>query len=170
MATVANEKAVIPAGTWKVDPVHSNIGFQVVDTSELMSTITGRFTDFKGTFEAGDDPASARAYGVIRAASVTTDQDQRDAHLRSPDFFDSDRHPEIGFETTRIEATEGDSVRVSGTLTIKGEGLEVVLDGRVLTGTSAKGEERLIFQSRGGIAWGPMNVEITASVSAARQG
>ena len=170
MATVASDRTVIPAGTWTVDPVHSNIGFQVVDTSDLMSTITGRFTDFEGTFEAGADRASARAHGVIRAGSVTTDQEQRDAHLRSPDFFETDRYPEIDFETTQIEALDGDRVRVTGTLTIKEQPQDVVLDGRVVTGTSSKGEERLIFQSNGGISWGPMSVEITASLSAVKQG
>ncbi len=159
---------VIPVGTWIVDPVHSNLGFRVVDTSEMISTITGRFTDFEGSFEAGDDPRSARAHGTIRAESITTDQEQRDAHLRSPDFFDVEKFPEIRFESDVIESLGGDRVRIGGRLVIKGVEQEVELEGRLVTGTSAKGEERLVFDSQGGYSWGPMNVDLTASISAVK--
>ncbi len=159
---------LIPAGTWTVDPVHSNLGFRVVDTSEMISTITGRFTDFEGRFEAGEDPRSARAHGTIRAASITTDQEQRDAHLRSPDFFDVEKFPEIRFESDAIDPLGGDRVRIGGRLVIKGVEQEVELEGRLVTGTSAKGEERLVFDSQGGYSWGPMNVDITASISAVK--
>ena len=158
----------IPVGTWTVDPVHSHLGFRVVDTSEMISSITGRFTDFEGTFEAGDDPRSARAHGSIRAASIATDQEQRDAHLRSPDFFDVERFPEIRFESDAIEPLDGDRIRVRGRLVIKGVEQAVELEGRLVTGTSAKGEERLVLDSQGGYSWGPMNVDITASISAAK--
>ena len=57
MSAVAS-KTVLPAGTWNVDPVHTTIGFQVTDTSDLFSTITGRFTDFEGRIEGGDEPNS----------------------------------------------------------------------------------------------------------------
>ncbi len=170
MATMESElRSVIPAGTWKVDPVHSHIGFRVVDTSELLSTITGRFTEFEGVFEAGEQGGDARAHGVIQAASIATDQEQRDAHLRSPDFFETDRYPEISFDTKRIQAVEDERVRIDGTLTIKEQPTDVTLEGRVATGTSAKGEERLVFTSGGGIAWGPMSVDITASISAVKE-
>ncbi len=159
---------VIPVGTWTVDPVHSNLGFHVVDTSEMISTITGRFTDFEGTFEGGDNPDAARAYGTIRAASITTDQEQRDAHLRSPDFFDVEKFPELRFESDAIESLGGDGVRIRGRLIIKGVEQEVELEGRLVTGTSSKGEERLVFDSQGGYSWGPMNVDITASISAVK--
>jgi polyisoprenoid-binding protein YceI len=159
---------VIPVGTWAVDPVHSNLGFRVVDTSEMISTITGRFTDFEGTFEGGDEPGVARAYGTIRAASITTDQEQRDAHLRSPDFFDVEKFPEIRFESDAIEPLGGDRVQIRGRLIIKGVEQDVELEGRLVTGTSTKGEERLVFDSQGGYSWGPMNVDITASISAVK--
>ena len=156
----------IPVGTWTVDPAHSHLGFRVVDTSEMMSTITGRFTEFEGTFEAGDDARSARARGTIRAGSIATDQEQRDAHLRSPDFFDVERFPEIRFESDAIERLGGDRVQIRGRLIVKGIEQEVELDGRLVTGTSAKGEERLVLDSRGGYSWGPMHVDITAAISA----
>ena len=84
MSAVAS-KTVVPAGIWAVDPVHTTIGFQVTDTSDLFSTVVGRFTDYEGRIEGGDTPSLE---GAIRVASVSTDNDQRDAHLRSPDFLD----------------------------------------------------------------------------------
>ena len=89
MSAVAS-KTALPTGTWAVDPVHTTIGFQVVDTGDLFSTIVGRFTGFDGRIEGGDEPSLE---GAIRVASVSTDNDQRDAHLRSPDFFHADETP-----------------------------------------------------------------------------
>jgi polyisoprenoid-binding protein YceI len=167
--TATETQTQIPAGTWNVDPVHSTIGFQVVDTAELFSTITGRFTDFEGTLEVGDDLSSAQAYGVIRPASVTTDQEQRDAHLRSPDFFDVENNPEFRFQSARIEPAGGDRVKVHGRLTMKGVAQELELDGRIGgVGRGVQGDERLIFHSSGELAWGPMRVAITANVSATK--
>jgi polyisoprenoid-binding protein YceI len=168
MSTITPERTAIPAGTWQIDPVHSSVTFQVVDTSAMFSAITGRFTDFEGTIEAGETPESARAYGVIRAASVSTDQERRDAHLRSGDFFDVEKFPEIRFESDRIELAADEKVAVHGSLIIKEMPQEVVLTARVQTGRSDKGEERLIFTGSGEVAWGPMTVTINATMSAAK--
>jgi polyisoprenoid-binding protein YceI len=172
MATIETQtqaQAQIPAGTWKVDPVHSTIAFQVVDTTELFSTITGRFTDFEGALEVGHDLSTAKAYGVIRPASVTTDHEQRDAHLRSPDFFDVEHNPEFRFESDRIEPAGRERVKVYGRLMMKGPAQELELDGHILgLGRGVQGDERLIFHSNGELAWGPMRVEITADVSATK--
>src|SRR5947207_13899450 len=126
MSAVAS--TTIPTGTWAVDPVHTTIGFQVTDTSDLISTVVGRFTDYEGRIEGGDEPSLA---GTIRVASISTDNDQRDAHLRSPDFLDADKHPEIGFHSTTVETTGDDSFRVRGELTIKDTPFEIELDGHV---------------------------------------
>jgi polyisoprenoid-binding protein YceI len=166
MSALAIERTTIPAGTWQVDPVHSSITFQVVDTTALFSTISGRFTEFEGTLEAGYDPESARAFGVIRAASITTDQEKRDAHLRSTDFFDVEKFPEVRFESHRIEAAGDDKVAVHGRLSIKDTPQDVVLTARVLAGQNEGGEKRLIFTGSGEVAWGPMTVTITATVTA----
>ena len=169
MGAVATEQSVIPAGKWLVDPVHSSVTFQVEDTSETFSTISGRFTDFEGTLEAGADLSSTRVHGVIRAASIATDQEQRDAHLRSGDFFDADTFPEIRFESKAIDVVGDETVAVRGELSIKDLPQEVVLTARVQSGQSGKGDERLIFTGSGEVAWGPMTVTINAAISAAKE-
>jgi len=166
MSAVAS-KTVLPAGTWNVDPVHTTIGFQVTDTSDLFSTITGRFTDFEGRIEGGDEPQLA---GTIRVASVSTDNDQRDAHLRSPDFLDGDKHPEILFRSTTVEPSGDDSFRIRGELTIKATPFEIELDGRVRgLGQGKAGDERLVVDARGAFEWGTTTVELTAAVSAVKE-
>jgi len=170
MGAIATERTTIPAGTWRVDPVHSSITFEVIDTTALFSAISGRFVDFEGTLEAGERPEGARAYGVIRAASITTDQEKRDAHLRSPDFFDVEKFPEIRFESDRIEAAGDDKIAVHGRLSIKDVPQDVVLTARVLAGQDEGGEERLIFTGSGEVAWGPITVTVGATITAGRDG
>jgi polyisoprenoid-binding protein YceI len=166
MSAVAS-KTVIPAGTWAVDPIHTTIGFQVTDTSDLFSTIVGRFTDYEGRIEGGEEPSLA---GTIRVASIGTDNDQRDAHLRSPDFLDAEKHPEIRFRSTAVEPTGEDAFRVRGELTIKDTPFEIELDGRVRgVGTGKAGDERLVVDANGAFDWGTTTVQITAAVSATKE-
>jgi len=166
MSAVAS-KTVIPAGTWAVDPVHTTIGFQVTDTSDLFSTIVGRFTGYEGRIDGGEEPSFA---GTIHVASISTDNDQRDAHLRSPDFLDAEKHPEIRFSSTAVEPTGDDAFRVRGELTIKGTPFEIELDGRVRgVGTGKAGDERLVVDTNGAFDWGTTTVQITAAVSATRE-
>src|SRR5215213_8085157 len=89
----------LPVGTWRVDPVHSTIGFSA-PWSDGVTIVDGRFTDFEGTLELAE--TGRRAFGTIRTASIVTQNEQRDAHLRSPDFFDVEKAPEIKFESTRV--------------------------------------------------------------------
>jgi len=160
-------KTVIPAGTWALDPVHTTIGFQVTDTSDLFSTIVGRFTGYEGRIEGGEEPFFA---GTIDVASISTDNDQRDAHLRSPDFLDAEKHPEIRFRSTAVEPTGDDAFRVRGELTIKDTPFEIELDGRLRgVGTGKAGDERLVVDAKGAFDWGTTTVQITAAVSATRE-
>jgi polyisoprenoid-binding protein YceI len=166
MSAVAS-KTSLPAGTWNVDPVHTTIGFQVIDTSELFSTITGRFTDVEGRIKGGDEP---QLDGTIRVASVSTDNEQRDAHLRSPDFLDAEKHPEILFRSTAFEPTGDDSFRVRGELTVKETPFEIELEGRIRgLGQGKAGDERLVVDARGAFEWGTTTVELTAAVSAVKE-
>ena len=124
----------VPAGTWHVDPDHSSVEFQIKHM--MIATVRGRFKEFEGTIVAAEDIANSRAYGVVKAASIDTSQPDRDAHLRSPDFFDAERYPEIRFESTRIEPLGGPKFRVLGDLTIKDTTREVALE------TTVEGAER----------------------------
>ncbi len=155
---------LVPQGSWAVDPVHSSIRFDVIDTDTMFKSISGRFTDFEGTVDPG------RTKGVVRTASVLTDHEQRDAHLRSPDLLEVERFPEIHFESSRIQHVEGNRYKIVGELTIKEVPIEVELDAKFQgTGTDADGVEKTLFRVEGAIEWGPTRVEITADITAVRQ-
>ena len=94
----------------------------------MISTVHGRFTDFEGTIEAAPDYHDSKVRGSITTASIDTNEPRRDAHLRSEDFFDADRHPKITFESTGIEHRERGSYRVTGDLTMHGETHPVTLE------------------------------------------
>ena len=164
-ATITAE--VIPAGTWSVDPVHTTIGFQVTDTSDLFSTVNGRFTQFEGRLEGGEQPSLA---GTIRVESLRTDNEQRDAHLISPDFLEASKHPAIHFESTSVEPLGDDRFAVRGDLVVKEQPFEVELQGRLRgRGTGKAGDERVLLDVAGSFDWGTTTVEITAAVSAVRE-
>ena len=92
--------SLVPTGTWKPDPVHSNIGFSVKHMG--VSTVRGRFGEFDGALEVAED-GSLKISGTAKSASVDTKEPQRDEHLRSPDFFDAAKYPELTFRSSRIE-------------------------------------------------------------------
>jgi polyisoprenoid-binding protein YceI len=147
-ATTTTTPAAIPTGTWKVDPVHSKVGFAVKHMG--VATVRGEFREFEGTFEVGEDLASSRAYGTVKAVSVNTNQEQRDEHLRSADFFTTEVHPELRFESKRIEAIDEETLRVVGDLSINGVTREIELEAEVLgTGLGSAGEERVGLEVRG---------------------
>ena len=167
MSAIQTETStLIPTGTWTVDPVHSSIRFDVVDTDSMMKSISGRFTDFEGTVEGGDEQS---ARGVVRTPSVLTDNEMRDEHLRSNDLLGTDRYPEITFESSGIEHVDGNNHKILGDLTIKEVAIPVELDAKFqATGTDADGVEKTLFRVQGEIEWGPTRVEITADITAVR--
>ena len=118
----------LPPGAWSVDPVHSSVEFQVRNMGIVW--VNGVFTDFAGILESADEPGGVRASGTVEATSVDTHSEQRDQHLRGADFFDVENHPQITFESTRIEPN-ADGLRVVGNMTIKGITRELQLDATV---------------------------------------
>jgi polyisoprenoid-binding protein YceI len=141
----------VPAGTWQVDRNHSSVAFEVKHL--MIATVRGHFSEFDGVLEAAeDDPSNSRAWGRVMVASIDTGNAERDAHLRSPEFFDADRYPEMRFETTRIRHVAGGHYRVSGDLTIKDRTREVEVDATVEgTGEDPWGNERVGISIRGSI-------------------
>jgi polyisoprenoid-binding protein YceI len=166
-STTITSAEVIPAGTWVVDPVHSQIAFQVTETSQAFSTSSGRFAEFEGRLEGGEQPSLA---GTIRVDSLRTDNEQRDAHLLSPDFLDAAKHPEIRFESTAVEPLDAERFNARGNLFVKDTPFEIELEGRIRgRGQNQAGDDRIVIDARGAFDWGTTTVEITAAVSAVKE-
>jgi polyisoprenoid-binding protein YceI len=184
-ATVATDTTPLPAGTWKVDPVHSSVEFQVKHLG--IATVKGQFTEFEGTLDVG--PEGASAYGTVKTASVNTREPQRDDHLRSADFFEVDRYPEIDFRSTAIRPTGEDEFEIIGDLSLHGVTRPVTLQatlegiepedhqGNTRIGVSATGQlNRSDFNMRFNAALGSGNVvvsdkvKILVDVSAVKEG
>lgn len=114
---------------YRVDSSHSTIGFAIKHLG--VATVRGKFTKFAGAFQGPDeDIAAARGEVKVEVASLTTENEQRDAHLRSADFFEADRFPYITFRLAGIEKS-GDAYKVRGELTIKDVTRPVTLDATV---------------------------------------
>ena len=103
-------------GTWNVDPAHSAIGFSARHL--MISKVRGHFASFGGEITVSDDPLASQVHAVAETASVTTGDDARDGHLKSPDFFDVEHYPTLSFVSTGIEQ-DGDDFRLAGLLTVK---------------------------------------------------
>ena len=104
--------------TWKLDSAHTQISFSAKHM--MVTTVRGRFHDVDGTIDLDEaDPTNSRGSFRVAAASVDTNFGARDAHLRSPDFFDAETYPTIAFDSTSIEAAGRDRYRVTGDLTIR---------------------------------------------------
>lgn len=113
------------AETYEIDASHSSIGFSV--RHMVVSTVRGSFGEFTGSFTYdAAAPADTKAAAVIKTASIDTRNAKRDDHLRNEDFFDAPKHPDITFETTRVEV-DGETVTLFGNLTMKGVTKEIAL-------------------------------------------
>jgi polyisoprenoid-binding protein YceI len=117
-------REVPPPGRWGIDTAHSNIQFAA--RHMMISKVRGSFRDFSGTLVVGEDPTDSALEVVIEAASIDTGDPTRDEHLRSPDFLDVERHPEIRYLSTAVRP-DGDKWAVTGMLTIKAVSREVNL-------------------------------------------
>jgi polyisoprenoid-binding protein YceI len=128
-AAPARAQSPLPAGLveYEVDTSHTQVMFKVRHMG--VSTVTGKFNRFAATFAYDPaDPESSWVTATIDAASVDTDNDRRDNHLRSADFFAADSYPNLTFQSTRVEQVEDGRLRVLGDLSIRGVTKPVVLD------------------------------------------
>jgi polyisoprenoid-binding protein YceI len=117
MSTTAVEIPGYVAGTWAVDPVHSEVSFTV--RHMMVSKVKGRFNTFDATIVTGDDPLKSSVTATVDLTSIITGQEQRDAHIRSADFFEVEKYPEMTFASTGVRADGGDFL-LDGDLTLKG--------------------------------------------------
>ena len=111
---------------WKIDLSHTSLHFAVRHLG--ISTVRGRFTKVAGALETAQGNTLTSIEATIDAASIETGEPQRDAHLRSPDFLDAARYPEITFKSTSIETLGGGVYKVTGDLTMRGETRPVTLE------------------------------------------
>jgi polyisoprenoid-binding protein YceI len=112
---------------WSIDPAHSEVLFKVKHL--MISSVTGQFQKFSGTVETdGDDFTTAKIRFTADINSITTHNEQRDAHLRSGDFFDAENYPQLIFDGERMEKAGDDTYKVYGTLTIRGVSKQVTLN------------------------------------------
>jgi polyisoprenoid-binding protein YceI len=161
MSVVENTHALLrTSGTWSVDPAHSTVEFRV--RHMVVNTVKGWFRDFEGMIVTGEKPS---VVGTIEVESVETMNGERDAHLRSVDFFDSIRYPEIAFAADELIANGDDThFSLAGDLKIKGITRRIVLEGEYRGSVvDGDGRERIALTLRGkldrsdfGLRWSPM--------------
>jgi polyisoprenoid-binding protein YceI len=124
--------AVTNAEQWTLDAAHTTVSFRV---RHLFTSVEGRFGKFDGkiAFDPAD-PSTASVSGEVDAASIDTNNEKRDKHLRSDDFFDVEKYPKITFESTKVSDVSADkkSGKLHGKLTIHGVENPVVLDSKFL--------------------------------------
>jgi polyisoprenoid-binding protein YceI len=125
--TASTTATTIPgyvAGTWAIDPVHSEVGFVV--RHMMVSKVRGKFATFSGEIVTGQEPLGSSVSATIDLASISTGNDQRDAHIRSADFFEVETYPTMTYRSTGVRV-EGDDYVLDGQLTLKGVTKDVPL-------------------------------------------
>jgi len=146
------------AGTWDIDAAHSTVGFSV--RHMMVSKVRGYFRDFSGEIVTAEDPAQSTVTATIDLGSIDTRQEQRDAHIRSADFFDVENHPQMTFRSTAVR-TDGADWVVDGELSLKGNtkpvSLTLELNG---FGPDAYGGTRAGFSARTEISRSAFGVDI----------
>ena len=135
----------IPTGSYNVDPGHSNVGFEVRHMG--IATVRGSFHTFEGTVESTDEGVVLA--GNVAVDSIDTNEENRDGHLKSPEFFDVAQHPQITFSSQSPEV-DGDQIRLNGDITIKGVTKPITLVGTVAEGGEDPwGNERIGLELEG---------------------
>lgn len=148
--TTVPYQTLVPAGTWRVDAAHSSVGFSVKHLG--LARVRGWFSAFEGELRVEPGSGDLAAEGSVQVASLDTRHEQRDAHLRSPAFFDAARHPRITFQVTGVDGLGDSRFRVYGDLTIRGKRRPVVLVAEVVgTGVDAHGRDVVAIEARGAI-------------------
>lgn len=125
MSTETINQQQVPAGSWAVDPVHSSISFAV--THNGVTTFRSGFERYEAHLSGGEQP---RLEGTVEVASVEIDEEMLKGHLLSPEFFDTQRFPQLRFGSTELSVGEDGSLRVAGDLEIRGEARKVEASGR----------------------------------------
>jgi polyisoprenoid-binding protein YceI len=148
------------AGTWSIDPVHSEVGFTV--RHMMVSKVRGRFRTFSGQIVTGASPLDSAVTAEIDLSSIDTGNEQRDAHIRSADFFEVETYPTMTYRSTGVRA-DGDVYILDGKLTLKGVTRDVPLALEINGfGPDAYGGTRVGFTAIGEINRRDFGVNFTA--------
>ncbi len=163
MEANTNIETTIPVGTWAIDPSHSSVEFSVKHMG--IATLRGAFNRFDGTLEISDDLGSSRASGSVEVASVDTNEPDRDAHLRSPEFFEVEKYPKMTFASTAIVQVDDGAYRIAGELTLHGVTREMTLEVRV-NGTDIDpwGNQRLGLEVAGELSRGDYDMKFNQAL------
>ena len=113
-------------GTFVLDKSHTEVGF--IARHLMVSKVRGRFTDFEGTIVVADDPSESSVEVIIQAASINTNDENRDKHVRTNDFLSTDEFPALTFRSTKVELSSGGDWKVNGDLTVRRVTRPIVLD------------------------------------------
>jgi polyisoprenoid-binding protein YceI len=153
IATETSRETLPAAGIWTVDPGHTTAGF--VARHLMVTKVRGSFTDLEGTVVVGERPEDTTVEATLKTASIDTRSADRDAHLKSPDFFDVESFPEITFRSTGVRHVKGRDWQLDGDLTIKGVTKPVTLD--------------VEFEGLTGDPWGGQRAAFSASTEIDRE-
>jgi polyisoprenoid-binding protein YceI len=162
LTTAATETGIAgyEAATWTIDPVHSEVGFSV--RHMMVSKVRGKFKTFSGQLVTADDPTKSSVTAEIDLSSIDTGQEQRDAHIRSADFFEVETYPTMTYKSTGIRVEDGEYV-LDGDLTLKGVTKSVPLRLELQGfGPDAYGGYRAGFTATGEISRSDFNVSFNA--------
>jgi polyisoprenoid-binding protein YceI len=130
----------IPTGVYAVDPSHSNVGFEVRHMG--IATVRGRFGTFEGRVDAGGEAPVLE--GTVEVATIDTGDANRDGHLKGPEFFDAEQHPQIAFRSTATDIGADGQITLQGEITIKGITKPIELTGAIAeNGQDPWGNERV---------------------------
>jgi polyisoprenoid-binding protein YceI len=148
------ESVEVPvAGTYAIDPSHTHVGFSVRHL--MVSKVKGSFSGVSGTINIADDPLQSSVEVSVDMASIDTRDEQRDAHLRSPDFFDVENFPTMTYASTAVRADGGNRWLVDGELTIHGVTRSVPLE--------------VTFEGAGADPWGGVRAGFSARAEIDRE-
>jgi polyisoprenoid-binding protein YceI len=150
------------AGTWTIDPVHSEVGFTV--RHMMVSKVRGKFTSFSGEIVTGADPQDSSVTADIELSSITTGNEQRDGHIRSADFFEVEKYPVMSYRSTGLRQQGSDYV-LDGQLTLKGVTRDVPLTLELNGfGPDAYGGTRAGFSATAEISRGDFGISWNAAI------
>lgn len=133
---------------WRIDPTHSFVGFKVRHMG--IASVTGEFKEYEADIVLDpDDVSTLNVAAVVRTASIDTDNDRRDNHLRSDDFFNAEQYPDMRFESREVRLTGDDTFELVGDLTIRDRTHEIVLKGEFMGTVPSRGGQRMAISAEG---------------------